>query len=60
MPTVNLIYSNSSLPFFDGLNTIKQALQERKNHSAQLTSNDESEISRGNILIQPEGTGFNV
>lgn len=47
MPTVNLIYSNASLSFFNTLNTVKEVLRERKNHPAQLTVKDESEISRG-------------
>jgi|LauGreDrversion4_2_1035121.scaffolds.fasta_scaffold38481_5 hypothetical protein len=48
MTKVNLIYSNTSLPFFNTLNVVTEELQRQKTDEVQINDKDENEIGRGN------------
>jgi len=48
MTKVNLIYSNTSLPFFNTLNVVTEELQRQKTDEVQINDRDENEIGRGN------------
>ena len=50
MTKVNLIYSNTSLPFFSTLNVVTVELQRQKTDTVQINDRDENEM--GAVLLE--------